>query len=57
MNIFKVSDSLPIYLFLLVYKLSRISHWDLKLSELPSIPKMALSFERLRNIPSAAFEM
>lgn len=57
MNIFKVSDSLPIYLFLLVYKLSRISHWDLKLSELPSIPKMALSFESLRNIPSAVFEM
>lgn len=57
MNIFKVSHSLPIYLFLLVYKLSRISHWDLKLSELPPIPKMALSFESLRNIPSAVFEM
>lgn len=59
MNIFKVSHSLPIYLFLLVYRLSRISHWDLKLSELSSIPKMALSlsFESLRNIPSAVFEM
>lgn len=57
MNIFKVSLAFQCVCFCLYINSHRIAHWDLKLSKLPSIPKMALSFEILRNILSAVFEM
>lgn len=56
MNIYKVSYGLSIYLFLLVYKLSQDFSLGFEAFR-ASFPKMALSFESLRNIPSAVFEM
>lgn len=57
MHIVKVALALHCTCFCLHINSGGVSHWDLKLSELSSIPKMALSFESLRNIPSAVFEM